>query len=179
MRKALAILGMFVVLLMVVPAFASGGYDEFGYNYQAHIFNGRYCDYDRVIGGPYSHVTLVMKWNDAWLSNRDRDGDGKLDRHWGHPSYIGSGAWCTNLQYATEEDGTHWVYYVKIVALDHPKDQYTYSTDSYGTHVYYNNIEVGVLIWGSFVIIQRVYNEQAGPHGIEYLVQPAGFGASG
>ncbi len=28
------------------------GYDEFGYNYQAHMFNGRYCDYDRVAGGP-------------------------------------------------------------------------------------------------------------------------------
>ena len=43
------------------------GYDEFGYNYQAHIFNGRYCDYDRVEGGAYCDVELVMKWNDAWL----------------------------------------------------------------------------------------------------------------
>jgi len=25
------------------------GYDKFGYNYQAHMFNGRYCDYDRAI----------------------------------------------------------------------------------------------------------------------------------
>jgi hypothetical protein len=81
------------------PLFASTGelltpgYDEFGYNYQAHMFNGRYCDADRVEGGgPYCDVDLMMKWNNAWLSNMDCVGDGKLDRHFGYPSYIGSGA---------------------------------------------------------------------------------------
>jgi len=77
------------------------GYDEFGYNYQAHMFNGRYCDYDRVIGGDYCDVDLIMKWNDAWLSNKDCDDDDLLDRHLGFPSYIGSGAWCTNHQSGT------------------------------------------------------------------------------
>ena len=75
------------------------GYDEFGYNYQAHMFNGRYCDYDRVEGEAYCDVNLIMKWNDAWLSNKDCDGDEKLDRHYGHDSYIGSGAWETNHQW--------------------------------------------------------------------------------
>ena len=37
-----------------------------------------------------------MKWNDAWLSDVDADGDGLLDRHLGFDSYIGSGAWLTN-----------------------------------------------------------------------------------
>ncbi len=50
------------------------GYDEFGYNYQAHMFNGRYCDSDRVIGGLYCDVDLIMKWNDGWMSNTDCDG---------------------------------------------------------------------------------------------------------
>jgi len=166
---------LMAAFILVMPAQAAGGLDEFGYNYQAHIFNGRYCDYDRVMGGPYCHVTLVMKWNDAWLSNKDRDGDGDLDRHWGYPSYIGSGAWCTNLQYATEEDGTQWVYYVKIVALDHPVEDYV---EIEGV-LYYNGVEVGILIWGQFTIIQRVYNEEGGAHGIEYLTQPTGFGAAG
>ncbi len=79
------------------------GYDEFGYNYQSRIFNGRYCDYDRVIGGDYCEVDLIMKWNDAWLSNKDCDGDNELDRHYGYGSYIGSGAWLTNHQW-----GTYW-----------------------------------------------------------------------
>ena len=45
---------------------------------------------------PYRSIKLVMKWNDAWLSNMDRDDDGMLDRHYGFSSYIGSGAWETN-----------------------------------------------------------------------------------
>ncbi|GAG22444.1 unnamed protein product, partial [marine sediment metagenome] len=43
------------------------GYDQYGYNYQAHIFNGFYENYAR----PDTPVTesdtqLQMKWNDAW-----------------------------------------------------------------------------------------------------------------
>lgn len=79
------------------------GYDQFGYNYQAHLFNGRYCDYDRVIGGPYCDVTLVMKWSDTWMSNRDCNNDGKLDRGYScDPDNATSsacpGAWVTNHQ---------------------------------------------------------------------------------
>ena len=74
------------------------GYDVWGYNYQAHMFNGGYCDAyrDAAWCQPYKDVQVIMKWNDAWLSNKDCDGDGKLDRHYGFASYIGSGAWETN-----------------------------------------------------------------------------------
>jgi len=76
------------------------GYDQWGYNYQAHMFNGMYCDSYRDADWcqPYKDVKLMMKWNDAWLSNKDCDGDGLLDRHYGYDSYIGSGAWETNHQ---------------------------------------------------------------------------------
>ena len=121
------------------------GYDEFGYNYQAHMFNGRYCDYDRVAGGSYCDVTLVMKWNDAWLSNKDCDGDGKLDRHYGFATYIGSGAWCTNHQ-----RGEDWVYFVKIVAV--PADAYVVGGKWYTA----DGTEIGPSIWGEFAIIQEV-----------------------
>jgi len=81
------------------------GYDDWGYNYQAHLFNGFYCDSyrDAAWCQPYVDVKLAMKWNDAWLSNKDCDGDLLLDRHYGYPSYIGSGAWLTNHQ-----SGTYW-----------------------------------------------------------------------
>jgi hypothetical protein len=125
------------------------GYDEFGYNYQAHMFNGRYCDYDRVEGGSYCDVTLVMKWNDAWLSNKDCDGDGKLDRHYGFASYIGSGAWCTNHQ-TGEDDGQKWTYFVKIVAA--PANAYAASGIWYAA----DGTEIGPVIWGEFAIIQQV-----------------------
>ncbi len=150
------------------------GYDEFGYNYQAHIFNGRYCDYDRVIGGPYEDVELVMKWNDAWLSNKDcLPFSGLLDRHYGYDSYIGSGAWCTNHQSGkVEVDGKlrKWTYFVKIVAApaDAYKDlDYWYTADG---------IEIGPVIWGDFAITQQVSNDPAaGKHGILYK-SPAGPG---
>ena len=148
------------------------GYDEFGYNYQSHIFNGRYCDYDRVIGGPYCDVNLVMKWNDAWLSNKDCDSDNLLDR----PSNpIGSGAWCTNHQsgeYVEDGKKCKWTYFVKIVAV--PADAYkegdTWFTD--------DGIEIGAVIWGAYAIIQQVSNDPSlGEHGILYN-SPAspGFG---
>lgn len=143
------------------------GYDEFGYNYQAHIFNGRYCDYDRVIGGEYCDDTLVMKWNDAWLSNKDCDGDEKLDRHFGYDSYIGSGAWCTNHQSGTYigDDGKEhkWTYFVKIVA----KPTVDYDCAAHG----------GEQIWGAFCIIQSVYNDPyGGYHGLELKAARPGLG---
>jgi len=92
------------------------GYDDWGYNYQAHLFNGFYWNNGRkgddgipwtkeTIDDAPSKTWLVMKWNDAWLSNKDCVGDGKLDRHFGFDSYVGSGAWLTNHQSGfTDED---------------------------------------------------------------------------
>jgi hypothetical protein len=42
-----------------------------------------------------------MKWNDAWLSNKDCDRNNLLDRHYGFEKYVGSGAWCTNHQWGS------------------------------------------------------------------------------
>ena len=97
------------------------GYDEWGYNYQAHLFNGMYCDAYRDASWcqAWADVSLSMKWNDAWLSNKDCDGDGLLDRHYGFATYIGSGAWTTNhMSGEYEVDGRvcHWTDFVKIVA---------------------------------------------------------------
>jgi len=109
-------------LLSLTGDVLTAGYDEFGYNYQAHQFNGRYCDFDRVIRGDFCDVKLMMKWNDAWLSNKSCDGDVYLDRHYGSTSYIGSGAWLTNyMSGGTGED--HWTYFTKIVAA--PGDAFT------------------------------------------------------
>jgi len=145
------------------------GYDEWGYNYQAHLFNGYYCDAYRNAAWcqDYADDRLSMKWNDAWLSNEDCDGDGLLDRHYGFDSYIGSGAWLTNHQSGTYEDGDgntcHWTYFVKIVAA--PEDAYAnggiwYSAD--GT-------EIGLVIWGEFAVVQEIINDPCeGAHGLIY-----------
>ncbi len=149
------------------------GYDDFGYNYEAHIFNGRYCDYTRVIGGDLCDVDLVMKWNDAWLSNKDCDGDHLLDRHFGYVSYKGSGAWVTNHQSGKVDVNGKlrtWTYFLKIVAV--PEDGVQNGYNWYTA----DGILIGEAIWGPFAIIEEVSNDpSAGQHG-RLFKSPAGPG---
>ncbi len=157
------------------------GFMENGYNYQAHMYNGDY-------GTPGVH--LVMKWNDAWLSNKDcgtqigREGafsdtstpDQRLDRHYPFDSYQGSGAWLTNHWTETyiDEDGNECTYseFIKIIAppLDaYLQDGYWYTAD---------NIEIGEEVWGQFAIIQLVVNDPCGGSNGLYYNSPdhSGFG---
>lgn len=119
------------------------GYDEFGYNYQAHSFNGTYDSSDRVLDGMYWGETgdyvddhLKMKWSDDWLSNQDRDGDGKLDRG---PDGISRG-WLTNTVIGDyfDVDGNlqHYTYFCKIVWVG-----------------------PGGSLWGPYEVIQENYND--------------------
>ena len=173
------------------------GYDIFGYNYQAHMFNGLYAnaylgrdgyppyegDDDAYLAEnpaaeshwtwPYRNDKLMMKWNEPWLSNKDCDSNGALDRYYGFDSYIGSGAWLTNhMSGEYEQDGEicKWNYFVKIVAA--PADAYTNG----GVWYTADDVEIGPVIWGSFAIIQDVTNDAcAGQHGAQYI-SPAGPG---
>jgi hypothetical protein len=115
---------------------------------------------------PYRDVWLNMKWNDAWISNRDCDGDGALDRHYGFDTYIGSGAWETNHQRGVDEGtGEHWVYFCKIVAV--PDD----AVKVEGIWYTADGTEIGPDIWGQFAVIQEV----EGGEGATY-VSPSGPG---
>lgn len=153
------------------------GYDKWGYNYQAHMFKGGYCDAyrDAAWCQPYKDDTLIMKWNDAWLANVDCDGDSLLDRHYGFQSYIGSGAWLTNHQSGEyEQDGNvcRWNYFVKIVAA--PAN----ATLKDGVWTSEKGLEIGPAIWGEFAVIQEVTNDPCGgSHGLSYKSKaPSGFG---
>ena len=151
------------------------GYDQWGYNYQAHMFNGGYCDSyrDAAWCQPYADVELIMKWNDAWISNKDCDGDGLLDRHHGYPSYIGSSAWLTNHQkgeYTVDGASCKWEYFTKIVAA--PAD----ATLIDGIWYTAGGGEIGPVIWGEFATLQEVSNDScAGDHGVLYR-SPVGPG---
>jgi hypothetical protein len=144
------------------------GYDQWGYNYQAHMFNGLYENYSR----PDTPVTesdtnLRMKWSDEWLSNQDCSGDGLLDRGWPNTDNISRG-WLTNHMEGDYEDAGeyyHWTYFVKIVYVG-PVDEIPDPWE-------------GKRIWGVYAIIEEVLNDpHAGFHGVdrENLVKPAGFG---
>jgi len=153
------------------------GVDPYGYNYQANMFNGSY--FNSYAGGdgfppydgddaaylaanpaaathwawPYRNDQLAMKWNDGWLSNRDCDADGKLDRHFGFPAYIGSGAWLTNHQNYQGSDGNYYKYFVKIVAVP--------ASATKVAGIWYSNkgVVIGPSIWGEFAIVQEVTND--------------------
>jgi hypothetical protein len=140
----------------------SVGFDEFGYNYQAHLFKGPYDGFDRVWGNDTSDLAddlLIMKWSDAWLANVDCDHDGKLDRGLvdGAASGISKG-WLTNHVVGDyfDDDGAehHYTDFVKIVwtGPDSP-------------------------LWGQYTIIQEVYNDPAaGETGLLDKFAAPGFG---
>lgn len=143
------------------------GYDQWGYNYQAHMFNGFYENFTRpAVPVTTGSVRLMMKWSDDWLSNTDCTGDNKLDR--GGPSGPGtSKGWLTNHEegdYLGGDGEVHqYTYFVKIVydggtacAAQDPN-----------------------CIWGVYTIIEEVYNDPYGGHnGVDRnrLVNPAGLG---
>lgn len=120
---------------------------------------------------------IVMKWNDAWLSNQDRGDnalgtvpDGALDRHYGHPTYSGSGAWLSNhhsgIDYI-EHNGrikeVRWSYLIKHIA----PPSTAYKVD--GIWYTENGIEIGPERYGAFAVVQKVYNDPVyGEKGISY-----------
>lgn len=140
------------------------GFDQFGYNYQAHEFNGTYDSVDRVLDGKYGEQTgdfvddhLWMKWSDDWLSNRDCNGDGKLDRGIS-PPFMTSRGWLTNHVEGDYIDANgnpqHYTYFVKIVWVG-----------------------PGGALWGQYKIIQEVYNDPAGGfHGLQLKSAAPGLG---
>lgn len=76
MKRATLLLGALLILITPVVVYAGGGFDEFGYNYQARIFVGAADGIDRVLDGKvwgdptYANDHLVMKWSKAWDAAR-------------------------------------------------------------------------------------------------------------
>ncbi|MCK4791097.1 MAG: hypothetical protein KAV87_45610, partial [Desulfobacteraceae bacterium] len=169
------------------------GYDKWGYNYQARLFNGFYWNSSRpvipwteetLIEADKSTTWLVMKWSDTWLSNKDCNGDGKLDRGYSCDPIDASssaceGAWVTNHQSGlTDEmpDGKikKWTYFVKIVMV--PRGEGAYKEDNYWFTA--DGVEIGSVIWGAYARILQISNDPFyGEHGVYYKsdVSP-GFG---
>ncbi len=153
------------------------GYDKYGYNYIAHMFNGLYENADRpeqvVQSGP---VKLIMKWSDDWLANVSCTADGKLARGYDAKTKLFTGVsqgWLTNHMEGDCEtadgDSVHVTYFVKIVYVGPA----TGGTDPW----------FGKRIWGVYAIIEEVGEDPTngvclGLRGLnrDSLVNPAGFG---
>jgi len=153
------------------------GSNDFGYNYNSHLFKGYYVNYyfgdlglppytgnddEYLTDNPraanywfwkYRTDIISLKWNDMWLANSDKNNDGKLDIHYGYASYIGSGAWEIYKVNGINDDGDKYNYMCKIIAVPSDavlKDGIWYNSD---------DIEIGPdtwVEWGQFATIQEV-----------------------
>jgi len=142
------------------------GWDDYGYNYQAHK-----SSFDIFPG-----FHLTMKWNDAWLSNKDCDGDGLLDKHYGSDGFIGSGAWLTNHFTSTyiNGEGNECEYdaFIKIIAA--PEDAYVVPENANGITIpgiwyYEDGTEIGPSYNFVYIVIQSIINDPcAGIEGLDY-----------
>ena len=145
------------------------GFNDEGYNYQAQTYSG-----EPYPGGEWAGWYLNSKWNDAWLSTQDCDGDGLLDSRYGYDSYQGSGAWKTE----------HWTYkhtdadgklctvkiYKKIIAV--PLDAVLVN------RIYYDagQNEIGQYILPGFALVQSIYNDPCGGENGVYYKSPGPIG---
>ena len=88
MSKKSFIIGVatLLVVFMACPVMAKGGFDEFGYNYNARLFNGWYGYYDRSIEGGWVAGTgdawLIMKWSKDWVPMEDEPVGAWVTNHW-------------------------------------------------------------------------------------------------
>lgn len=123
-RKRQAIVGAVIALGTVAtmtipasPAFASGGgFNSYGYNYSARIFNGTGSSWCQAFGSskascdtsmyPYQNDQLIMKWNAAWDACNANGDD--------NPTYC-AGAWVTNEWNGMVPNGSQITEHVKII----------------------------------------------------------------
>ena len=136
------------------------GYDQWGYNYQAHMFNGYAGNYTRPAVPVTSGDKLNMKWSDAWLANVDCNGDGKLDRGLVEGFVNGTSmGWLTNQYNGSYIDG------------DGNTQKYT---------DFYKIVWVGPGgdLWGQYHVIQEVYND-TGSGNYRFKDGAPGFGLNG
>jgi hypothetical protein len=182
MKLVMALAIVLIGSLTIAPAFAGGGFDEYGYNWKARTFVGtyesyymeRYGVYDHATAeaacGIYAHDKLVVKWSMAWQmaewgpNGIREDGD---ELPWT------SDAWCINEWNGAVGrqwgggivEGSGEVEHVKIIWVGPELEDSPYWREG------------GYAIWGEFEVILDFY---CGPavEGIEWyaLATPNGLG---
>jgi hypothetical protein len=166
MKKVVMIAFLLAFSLLVMPVFAQGGFDEFGYNYKARVFVGTAYSWgkarewtdDQIYDyfGPYMYDKVVMKWNAEWDRGNAED--------WKNPPYD---AWETNEWNGAFPGGSGAVWHYKIIWVGTELENSPYWREG------------GYSIWGQFeVIMDQGIDPNIGPGHIWFaLATPNGFGA--
>lgn len=136
------------------------GFDRYGYNRCAGLFNGPADGVDRVLDGmvwgdpTYANDHLVMKWNDAWdTCNANRS------------TANCSGAWTNNEWNGKVSGGSGetWLYKIKWVG----------PCGAYGTTM----PDGGYCIWGEYEVLFS-HGTVANQHFWDAHARPAGYGSN-
>lgn len=145
--------------MMIIPALAAGGFDQFGYNYQARIFVGPADGVDRTLDGAvwgdptYANDHLVMKWSKAWDDARF------------HGAPWSPVAWVDNEWNGMLPDGSKVTEHVKIIWVGPALETSPYWRAG------------GYAIWGEFEVIM----DQGMNNGTHYSfahATPNGYGGN-
>lgn len=172
MKKILGLfVGLILVLTLAVSVHAAGGFDEFGYNNTARIFNGPlsgwcnklYSNTNGCVGSPYetwANDHLAMKWNAEW----DR---GNAEGWTGSNGY---NAWIDNEWNGMVPGGSGETWHYKI-AWDKGCASVAHepSTEAIKGGAY--------CLWGPFALLQSQGSGADRVHVWEVLLKPAGYGA--
>ena len=152
-----------LVLLIPVATTADGGFNQFGYNNKARIFNGTGESWCLERGasagclGIYSPDKLVMKWNAEW--------DRGNAEGWADPK--GYKAWEDNEWNGMVAGGSGAVWHYKIVWVGNCGADYTPLANG------------GYCIWGQFATIMDQGKDPN--YGVGHLwfahANPTGYGA--
>ena len=133
------------------------GFDQYGYNYQARIFNGKVDGVDRnndgtVWGDPaYANDKLVMKWSKAWDDSRFHGDSWTCD------------AWEDNEYNGKVQGGSSEIWHYKISWVGPELEE----SDCWR--------EEGYPIWGQFEVIFS-QGTVANEHFWETHASPSGYG---
>jgi len=163
MRLKLELVALFLLAMLAfatVPAYAGNGFDQYGYNRTARIFNGPASGWCLEQGRPadclgiYSNDKLTMKWNAEW--------DRGNAENWANPPYA---AWENNEWNGAFPGGSGAVWHYKIKWIGGCVD---------GTPL----PDGGYCIWGQFDVIQdHGIDPNIGPGHIWFaLAKPNGYG---
>jgi len=154
-----------LVVSLITPgvALADGGFDEFGYNDNARLFNGTCKSWHmgkfgsteagaEAYCGDYSNDQLVMKWNAEW--------DRGNAEGWSNPPY---NAWENNEWNGAFPGGSGEVWHYKIVWVGNCIANPLLVPDG------------GYCIWGQFAVIM---DQGVTPTGHLWLTHasPTGYG---
>lgn len=138
---------------------AGNGFNQFGYNYNARIFNGLADGTDNILDGKvwgnptYANDHLVMKWNAAWDACNDDPTPENC-----------AGAWTNNEWNGHVQGGSGemWLYKIK----------WNGACGSTSTPL----LDGGYCIWGSYEVIFS-QGTVANQHFWDAHAIPAGFGS--